>query len=243
MKLIKLDAIDSTNDFLKRLSGEQALENYTVVTAEKQTRGKGQMGAKWDSETGKNLMFSVLINNRLATISEIFDLNVAVALAVLTALEINNIPNLSIKWPNDIMSDNKKVAGILIENSIKNNGEISSIIGIGLNVNQLNFDELPKASSLAVIMKKEFDKNVILNQFIDFLKLNCDLINNKLAFQLWDNYNNKLFKKGIPMPFSLPDETQFMGIIQGVNSLGKLEVKLENDFIETFGIKEIQLLY
>ena len=243
MKLIKLDAIDSTNDFLKRLSGEQALENYTVVTAEKQTRGKGQMGAKWDSETGKNLMFSVLINNRLATISEIFDLNVAVALAVLTTLEINNIPNLSIKWPNDIMSDNKKVAGILIENSIKNNGEISSIIGVGLNVNQLNFDELPKASSLAVIMKKEFDKNVILNQFIDCLKLNCDLLNNKLAFQLWDNYNNKLFKKGIPMPFSLPDETQFMGIIQGVNSLGKLEVKLENDTIETFGIKEIQLLY
>jgi BirA family biotin operon repressor/biotin-[acetyl-CoA-carboxylase] ligase len=139
MKLIKLDAIDSTNDFLKRLSCEQALENYTVVTAEKQTRGKGQMGAKWDSETGKNLMFSVLINNRLATISEIFDLNVAVALAVLTTLEINNIPNLSIKWPNDIMSDNKKVAGILIENSIKNNGEISSIIGVGLNVNQLNF--------------------------------------------------------------------------------------------------------
>jgi BirA family biotin operon repressor/biotin-[acetyl-CoA-carboxylase] ligase len=243
MKLIKLDAIDSTNDFLKRLSVEQALENYTVVTAEKQTRGKGQMGAKWDSETGKNLMFSVLINNRLATISEIFDLNIAVALALLTTLEKNNIPNLSIKWPNDIMSYNKKVAGILIENSIKNNGEISSIIGIGLNVNQLNFDELPKASSLAVIMKKEFDKNVILNQFIDFLKLNCDLINNKLAFQLWDNYNNKLFKKGIPMPFSLPDETQFMGIIQGVNSLGKLEVKLENDTIETFGIKEIQLLY
>jgi BirA family biotin operon repressor/biotin-[acetyl-CoA-carboxylase] ligase len=243
MKLIKLDAIDSTNDFLKRLSGEQALENYTVVTAEKQTLGKGQMGAKWDSETGKNLMFSVLINNRLATISEIFDLNVAVALAVFTTLEINNIPDLSIKWPNDIMSDSKKVAGILIENSIKNNGEISSIIGVGLNVNQLNFDELPKASSLAVIMKKEFDKNVILNQFIDSLKLNCDLLNNKLAFQLWDNYNNKLFKKGIPMPFSLPDETQFMGIIQGVNSLGKLEVKLENDFIETFGIKEIQLLY
>ena len=243
MKLIKLDAIDSTNDFLKRLSVEQALENYTVVTAEKQTRGKGQMGAKWDSETGKNLMFSVLINNRLATISEIFDLNVAVALAVLTTLEINNIPNLSIKWPNDIMSDNKKVAGILIENTIKNTGEISSIIGVGLNVNQLNFDELPKASSLAVIMKKEFDKNVILDQFIDCLKLNCDLLNNKLILQLWDNYNYKLFKKGIPMPFSLPDETQFMGIIQGVNSLGKLEVKLENDTIETFGIKEIQLLY
>ena len=69
MKLIKLDAIDSTNDFLKRLSVEQSLENFTVVTAERQTRGKGQMGAKWDSETGKNLMFSVLVNNVLNYIS------------------------------------------------------------------------------------------------------------------------------------------------------------------------------
>ncbi len=243
MKLIKLDAIDSTNDFLKRLSGEQILENFTVVTAENQTNGKGQMGAKWDSETGKNLMCSVLINKLLTDISEIFDLNVAVALSIITALEKNNIPNLTIKWPNDIMSDNKKVAGILIENTIKNNGEINSIIGVGLNVNQQNFDELPKASSLAVIMKKEFDQELILNQFIECLKLNCDLLNNKLVSQLWKNYNNKLFKLGIPMPFSLPDETQFMGIIQGVNSKGKLEVKLENDTIETYGIKEIQLLY
>jgi BirA family biotin operon repressor/biotin-[acetyl-CoA-carboxylase] ligase len=243
MKLIKLDAIDSTNDFLKRLSGEQILENFTVVTAENQTNGKGQMGAKWDSETGKNLMCSVLINKLLTDISEIFDLNVAVALSIITALEKNNIPNLTIKWPNDIMSDNKKVAGILIENTIKNNGEINSIIGVGLNVNQQNFDELPKASSLAVIMKKEFDQELILNQFIECLKLNCDLLNNKLVSQLWENYNNKLFKLGTPMPFSLPDETQFMGIIQGVNSKGKLEVKLENDTIETYGIKEIQLLY
>ena len=243
MKLIKLDAIDSTNDFLKRLSGEQILENFTVVTAENQTNGKGQMGAKWDSETGKNLMCSVLINKLLTDISEIFDLNVAVALSIITALEKNNIPNLTIKWPNDIMSDNKKVAGILIENTIKNNGEINSIIGVGLNVNQQNFDELPKASSLAVIMKKEFDQELILNQFIECLKLNCDLLNNKLASQLWKNYNYNLFKKGIPMPFSLPDETQFMGIIQGVNSEGKLELKLENDAIEAFGIKEIQLLY
>ena len=243
MKLIKLDAIDSTNDFLKRLSGEQSLENFTVVTAENQSHGKGQMGSKWDSETGKNLMFSVLVKNKLNNINEIFDLNVAVALSILTALEKNNIPNITIKSPNDIMSDNKKVAGILIENTIKNNGEILSIIGVGLNVNQLNFDNLPKASSLAVISKKEFDKDSILNQLIECLKLNCDLLQNKSAAQLWNSYNHNLFKIGIPMAFSLPDGNQFMGIIQGVNSSGKLEVKLANDTIVTFGIKEIQLLY
>jgi BirA family biotin operon repressor/biotin-[acetyl-CoA-carboxylase] ligase len=243
MKLIKLDAIDSTNDFLKQLSVEKALVNFTVVTAENQTNGKGQMGAKWDSETGKNLIFSVLVKNVLNNITEIFDLNVAVALSVLTTLEKNNIPNLSIKWPNDILSDNKKVAGILIENTIKNNGEITSIIGVGLNVNQLNFDNLPKASSLAVIMKKELDKEVILKQLIASLKSNCDLLQNKSASQLWKSYKNNLFKKGIPMAFSLPDGTKFMGIIKSVNSSGNLELKLENDTVETFGIKEIQLLY
>jgi BirA family biotin operon repressor/biotin-[acetyl-CoA-carboxylase] ligase len=201
------------------------------------------MGAKWDSETGKNLIFSVLVKNVLNNITEIFDLNVAVALSVLTTLEKNNIPNLSIKWPNDILSDNKKVAGILIENTIKNNGEITSIIGVGLNVNQLNFDNLPKASSLAVIMKKELDKEVILKQLIESLKSNCDLLQNKSASQLWKSYNNNLFKKGIPMAFSLPDGTKFMGIIKSVNSSGNLELKLENDTVEIFGIKEIQLLY
>jgi len=112
-----------------------------------------------------------------------------------------------------------------------------------LNVNQLNFDNLPKASSLAVIMKMELDKEVILKQLIESLKSNCDLLQNKSASRLWNSYNNKLFKKGIPMPFLLPDGTTFMGIIKSVNSSGKLEVKLENDTIETFGIKEIQLLY
>ena len=243
MRLIKLDAIDSTNDFLKQLSGQQLLDNFTVITAENQTHGKGQMGAKWDSETGKNLMFSVLLNNVLNNITEIFDLNVAVALSILNTLEKLNIPNLTIKWPNDILSDNKKLAGILIENTIKNNGEITSIIGIGLNVNQLNFDNLPKASSLAAIMKTDFEKEIILNLFIECLKLNCYLLKIKSTSQLWNNYNNKLFKKGIPMAFSLPNETQFMGLIQGVNVEGKLEVKLENESVKTFGIKEIQLLY
>ncbi|MSP84678.1 MAG: biotin--[acetyl-CoA-carboxylase] ligase [Flavobacteriaceae bacterium] len=243
MKLIKLDAIDSTNDFLKAMSGKHLYENFTVVSAENQTNGKGQMGAKWNSETGKNLIFSVLVNKVLNNITEIFDLNVAVALSLINTLEKYNIPDLSIKWPNDILSDNKKIAGILIENTIKNNVEITSIIGIGLNVNQLNFDELPMASSMAVIKKIQFDKEILLNQFIECLKLNCNLLQNNYSKELWNNYNMKLFKKGILMAFSLPNGNKFMGIIQGVNSSGKLEIKLENDVLETYGIKEIQLLY
>ena len=243
MKLIKLDAIDSTNDFLKALSGKQLLENFTVVSAENQTNGKGQMGAKWDSEIGKNLIVSILIKDVLKNNTEIFDLNVAIALAIISSLETYSIPNLAIKWPNDILSDNKKIAGILIENTIKNNGEIVSIVGFGLNVNQINFNELPKATSLAVVMGSEFDKEMLLLKIVDAIKTNISVLKNGLASDLWLEYNQKLFKKGVPMPFSNSKEEKFMGIIQNVNSFGQLSVLLENDAIETFGIKEIQMLY
>ena len=243
MKLIKLDAIDSTNDFLKSLAGSQIVENFTVVTAEKQTKGKGQMGAKWVSETGKNLIMSVLIKDLLLDVNQIYNLNVAVSLSVISALENFAIPKLSIKWPNDIMSDNKKIGGILIENSIKTNGEIISIVGIGLNINQINFDELPKASSLSVIMEKDFDKEDVLFKIIKNLKINAAKLLNNQSEKLWSDYNGKLFKKGIPMPFENQNGDKFMGIIQDVNDFGRLQIALEDDSIITFGVKEIQMLY
>ncbi|MET0760125.1 MAG: biotin--[acetyl-CoA-carboxylase] ligase [Flavobacterium sp.] len=243
MKLIKLDAIDSTNDFLKSLAGSQIVENYTVVTAENQIKGKGQMGAKWVSETGKNLIMSILIKDLLLDVNQIYNLNVAVSLSVISALENFAIPKLSIKWPNDIMSDNKKIGGILIENSIKTNGEIISIVGIGLNVNQINFDELPKASSLSVIMGTNFDKEEVLFKIVENLKINVAKLLNNQSEKLWRDYNFNLFKKGIPMPFESQNGDKFMGIIQDVNDFGRLQILLEDDSIVTFGVKEIQMLY
>ena len=175
MKLIKLDAIDSTNEFLKGLSNKQELENFTVVTAENQTKGKGQMGAVWASEAGKNLIMSVLVKGFLSDICEIYNLNIAVSLAVINVLETSKIPGLSIKWPNDILSYNKKIGGILIENSIKSDGKIISIVGLGLNVNQTNFENLPKASSLAVICNAQFDKEELLFSIMDKIEFNIKL--------------------------------------------------------------------
>ena len=121
MKLIKLDAIDSTNEFLKGLSSNQVVENFTVVTAEIQTKGKGQMGAVWVSESGKNLIMSVLVNSFLLNNNQIFDINIVTSVSIIQALKTFKIPEVSIKWPNDIMSYNKKIGGVLIENSIKSN--------------------------------------------------------------------------------------------------------------------------
>ncbi len=242
MKLIKLDAIDSTNDFLKALSASQELENFTVVTAENQTKGRGQMGAVWNSEKSKNLIMSVFVKGLLVGVEEIYQLNIATALALLQVLKGLGIKNLSIKWPNDIMSANYKLAGILIENSLKSDGTISSIIGIGLNVNQTNFENLPKASSMAVVSNSFFDKEELVVTIVDRLQENLKLIGTN-AQVLWDEYTDLLFKKEIPMPFAINNGKPFMGIIKGVTKKGKLVVLLEDDSLAEYGLKEIQLLY
>jgi BirA family biotin operon repressor/biotin-[acetyl-CoA-carboxylase] ligase len=242
MKLIKLDAIDSTNEFLKGLSNNQTVENFIVVTAESQTKGKGQMGSVWVSEPSKNLIMSVLVKDFLWDNSQIFDINIATSVSVIQALELWNIPELSIKWPNDIMSYNKKIGGILIENSLKSNGTITSIVGLGLNVNQTNFEYLPKASSLATICNTSFDKEKILLKIVETLERNIQFWDQNKD-SLWKNFTNSLFKKGIPMPFSDGNQQNFMGIIQGVTSFGKLQILLEDDSVSEFDIKEVQMLY
>lgn len=242
MKLIKLDAIDSTNDFLKSLSSQDELENFTVVTAENQTKGKGQMGAKWSSETGKNLIMSVLVKDFLFDNEQVFNLSIVVSLAVLDALKSLNIPHLCIKWPNDIMSYNKKIGGILIENTLKSDGRIVSVVGIGINVNQTNYDDLPRGSSLAVISGKTFDKENLAILITEKIEEKFELwITSSSLF--WIDYFNSLFKKGVPMPFKNLQDKNFMGIIQGVSPIGKLQVLLEDDSVSEFEIKEIQMLY
>lgn len=242
MKLIKLNAIDSTNTFLKALSNNQLLDNFTVVTAENQTQGKGQMGSVWTSEPSKNLIMSIFIKNFIPNSAKIFDLNIAVSIAIIKAIEVFNIPGLSIKWPNDIMSYTKKIGGILIENSIKSEGDIYSIVGLGLNVNQINFENLPRATSLAVLCNKTLDKEAILTEIVNTLETYTQIWNENSDF-LRSEYNNKLFKKGVPTPFSNQNQKKFMGIIQGVAPNGKLEILLEDDSIASFNIKEVQMLY
>ena len=243
MKLIKLNAIDSTNDFLKTLSINQELEDFTVVTAESQTKGKGQMGSVWVTQEGKNLIMSLFVKEIMLGVEGVFNLNVAVAVSIVAALEEFKIPNLSIKWPNDIMSYNFKIGGILIENSIKSDGSVNSIVGLGLNVNQINFENLPKASSLAVICKTEFDKEKLLVAIIDKIKQNFNIMNQDLD-PIWALYTDMLFKKGVPMAFKNNQTNQnFMGIILGVSRQGKIQVQLEDDSILEYGIKEIQMLY
>ena len=129
MQLIKLDAIDSTNQYLSDLHSNVLLEDFAIVVADYQTDGRGQQGNRWYSEKGKNLIMSVLKKKIKINLDRQFNINMRVSLAVLSALRTYKIPDLSIKWPNDILSCNFKIAGILIQVIVQKNQIKSSIIG------------------------------------------------------------------------------------------------------------------
>ena len=181
MKLIKLNAIDSTNEYIKINKSIFDKELVCIYTFN-QTMGKGQRGRNWESEPYKNLCVSFykLLSNK-ASKDIFFKLNMIVSLKMIGILKKYSIPKLSIKWPNDILSENKKIAGILIETSLKNGRLNDFIIGIGLNVNQTDFHDLLNASSLKNIMEQEFDLNKLIKDFIkEFSDFNLKLDSEKL---------------------------------------------------------------
>lgn len=243
MRIIKLDAIDSTNHFLKALSAQERCENFTIVSTESQTAGKGQRGSSWTSEAGKNLTFSVLYNQNSEGITSLFTLNIIVALSVVEALKTVSDLNFVIKWPNDILSESKKIGGILIENTFKNSTEIQSIIGIGLNVNQSQFENLPQASSLYLLENKIFDKDLLLISIVNQLKINLSQLPILGETHFWNAYHQILFKKDIVSTFESISGNRFVGKIQEVTQDGKLVVLLEDDAVQFFDVKEVKMLY
>lgn len=243
MRIIKLDAIDSTNSYLRNLSATELLEDYTVVVANTQTNGRGQMGTVWCSDTSQNLTSSVFKEVRFLDFHNQYYLNIVVALSIIKLLNYLNIPKLSIKWPNDILSENKKICGILIENVIKQNVLSSSIIGVGLNVNQTVFKGLPKASSLKLIMGKNFNLEELLLLFISNLELYFSALENKQFSDLKEKYESLLFKKNKPSTFKNAEGKLFSGFIYGISQEGCLQVLLEDNDLQSFNLKEIELLY
>ncbi|MGJ8735144.1 biotin--[acetyl-CoA-carboxylase] ligase [Zobellia laminariae] len=243
MNIIKLDATDSTNAYLKRLLSDGLGADFTVITAKKQLKGKGQMGAKWESDSGKNLTFSVLRQGLGLSVANYFVLNICVSLAVYKTLKAHQVPDLSVKWPNDILSGTSKICGILIENILSGNLINTAIIGIGLNVNQTFFGELENASSLKLILGSNFDLDELLHEIVEnlksiFLESTTDSTEN-----LWKAYEDVLFRKDKPSTFENKQNELFMGFIRGVSPTGKLQIMLEDNVLKEFDIKEVKLLY
>ena len=239
MQIIKLNAIDSTNRYLADLVSKIPLKDYAVVVAQYQSAGRGQRGSNWQSEKGKNLIISILKKNIEIKVQDQFEINMRVSMAILITLKTFGIPNLSVKWPNDILSYNKKISGVLIQLITKKQKINQAIIGIGINVNQTYFDNLPQASSMKSVMGTAFDIEALTTELMAQLKHYFDIPNTD---KLMSEYESVLFRKNEPSCFVNTQGLSFVGIIQGVSKIGMLRIRSEKT-IEEFDLKSIQMLY
>ncbi|MRI00446.1 biotin--[acetyl-CoA-carboxylase] ligase [Kriegella sp. EG-1] len=242
MHIIKLNATDSTNQYLKNLLLTKFIEDFTVVTANKQTKARGQMGTTWQSDTGKNLTFSILKQFDHFLVQNQYYLNITVSLAVYAFLKTLNVPNLAIKWPNDILSGNQKICGILIENVLQGQHINSSIIGIGLNVNQTEFHNLFNVSSLKLLLGEKFNLDELLYMLLNEIKSNFDLLNSDQYKFLDKAYLAVLYRKDLISNFKDANGMSFTGTITGISSEGKLIVQLADFTLREYNMKEIKLL-
>ncbi len=240
MYLFKLNATDSTNSFLRQLSKNKGLGKWTAVTAEFQNQGRGQKGASWHSESGKNLICSILLQFQELKAEDQFMINCAVSLGVYQYLKRYNLPKLAIKWPNDIMSVSKKLGGILIENTLLGDKITNCIIGVGVNVNQESFPEdIPMAVSIKQLKGELIDRDIFLQDLLNSIQNKFDLVFDKKYDELFALYESALYRKDKARMFKEPSGKPFMGIIRGVSKQGLLLLEKEDESITKYNFKEV----
>lgn len=222
---------------------DQDLKDFTVVSANEQTNGRGQMGTVWESEPSKNLMVSVFKKIDCLAIDQQFYVSMASSLAVLKTLKKIQIPNLSVKWPNDILSDNRKICGVLIESIVRKQQLDAIIVGIGLNVNQTEFAKDIPASSLKSLTGITYNLDEILHKLLNEVAHYVSFLEESKLEEISKEYHQHLFRKGKPSTFKNKNEDLIMGFIQGVSPTGRLQVLLEDKVLKEYDMKEISLMY
>ncbi len=238
--LIELSEIDSTNNYAMRLINEGMAEHGMTIRADFQTSGKGQHGNIWLAEESKNLLFTTILDTQGFPLQNQFILNTFACLSVAEFLMTNiGLRNVSIKWPNDIYAENKKIAGILIENIIRGTHWTHAIIGIGLNVNQTHFHDMNWATSISLEAKQLYKLNIIFKQLLKLLNQNFRKYEAN-ATELLQMYNSMLYKIGQEIMFKKNHELH-KGIIMGVDETGYIQISV-NGKVKSFKHKEIELI-
>lgn len=243
MHIIKVDATESTNTMAREWFNINKNTAPVCINAISQTSGRGQRGATWVSNAGENLTFTVIYPTPKVDISDQFQISAAVGLQILKALRQLKINNLKLKWPNDIMADGYKIGGVLIENILQNNKIGASIIGIGLNVNQTEFPDLPKAASLKSLTGTVFSTEEVLSVILEHME-EMIVFNDEVFFEnILKEYEKCLFRRKKASTFQLKDGSLLMGIILGVTPTGLLRLQVEDEKVIIFDLKELKLLF
>ena len=228
MTIIKLDATPSTNTYLSALWRQGIFQPPVAVYTVDQTAGRGRRGEVWQSESGKNLTISFLIPNPTTQFSHSFAVIVQVSLLIHQWLEQLQVPNLKIKWPNDIMAGSKKICGILVERALLGASASPFVVGVGINLNQQHFKALDHVTSVVNETGKHLDIDemarslsaLVENGFSDALELDT-----KEYSRLIQRFESRLYQMGERCCVAIQDNSFQNVTILGVNEDGRLRVR------------------
>lgn len=236
-RLFRLSETDSTNNYLSKIAHE--LPEGSIVYTYNQTQGRGLGNNRWESEPNKNLSFSLLLQPTFLKAHEQFYLLKCIALAVADFISAYT-DKVAIKWPNDIYLNDKKVAGILIENSIERDFIKQSIIGVGININQTKFPEnLPNPVSLAQCTHSEYNLDLLLEEIINIIEIQYERLSKRNFESLDKDYLGKLYLFN-QMAKYIADDIPFTGTITGVEPTGELIIEDTNGNLREFLFKEVE---
>ncbi len=239
---IHIESLDSTNSYASEMLRQIELSEGSVIYSFEQKSGRGQRENSWESKPNKNVALSLVLHPKFLSVNQQFLLakitSLAVADLMAEMLVDSHKPNeISIKWPNDVYVNKKKIAGILIENTLRESTLQSSIVGIGINVNQLDFTT-KQATSLALLTDKEFELMNVLERLCEFFEVRyLQLKANKLE-GIDNGYLERLYKLNQWASYS-SEETKFEGKIRGVSKIGRLKLELRSGEMKEFNLKEI----
>ena len=239
-KIIKINAIDSSNNEIKRLYHNNLHLDGLVVWVKNQTDGRGQGSKKWVSHPNKNLTFSIFLNGENVSFSSHLYLNLITSLSIRKVLMNNGINDIFIKWPNDILSVNKKISGILIENLYKGKKLMGSIVGVGININQIAFPKKFNASSMRIITGNEFSLKKILYEFLDIFRSN---LSHYSDFDLLKkDFNKTLYRKNEIIDYQINGKVK-KGKIIGLDDCDRFQILSLSGLKETPRIRDIKIIY
>jgi len=242
MFLSVIDELPSTQQYLSNLAQEHHLPEWTICRVLHQSKGKGMGDNSWESEKHKNLLFSLLLHPEFLQPHEAFCLSKIVALGIRSTLQKFVSEPVHIKWPNDIYIDNKKVCGMLVENTFTDTHMKTSLIGIGININQSVFSRgLPNPASLVHFTNKELCLQQVLREAIAQIKYYYQKAMLEGAESINNNYLTRLYQLNEWHAYQNDTET-FRGRITGVDAYGFLQIEDQQGKIRSYDVKQVSYL-
>lgn len=240
-QLIYLPQCDSTNTYAQELLIKNKATEGLVVITDHQTKGRGQRGTYWEAEPGKNITLTLILRPYFLTAQQQFYLNICISLAVLDLAQnyLGNGLALKLKWPNDIYYRNKKIGGILIQNSVSGQFLQHSLIGIGLNINQISFTA-PGASSFAQVTRQYYLLPELVKALLEKLEVRyLELMQGKTEI-LKKEYLRNLYWYQEEHVFKVADNL-VPGRITGLDAVGRLQLEMYGE-VRYFNLKEIEFV-